>query len=513
MAFRVLLLISCLLGTLVLAGCGTDTAAQSSGAADTVVAATPVGAENTTTITTTAQTTETTTLDSDGAGFPAGAQIAGIPVGGFSVSEAESELQAQFAATQILPLTVNIDDEIMTINPGQIDFEVDSVGMLEAAQAQQERGETVDVALQTSYDAEAMRAELQAIAEEVERPASLELLIDEEDTLSRQFAYQPARTLLIDEAIDQIIETMGTPSAERIVTLELVDQTDPAMQRPTFEELEQQVRELADEWEGIAGIYLHDLETGETVSINADTVFSAASVMKVAILLHAYISLEAFDPETQDAINAMIINSDNLRANDVLAATMNGSGTEDAYVGVLAMNKTLSDLGFAHTYMNMPYEGYDFLVGMRGMEIERGPELEGPPPHTAADPILRTTPAEISRIFLMIDECSQGEGQLLARFPQQLSPERCQEMLDLLTQNADDTRLVAGVPEGVRVEHKSGWVQDMHADVGIVRSPEGDYLLAIYLWRGVEELPDIWANPYIVAISQLVYTAYDPVEL
>jgi hypothetical protein len=53
----------------------------------------------------------------------------------------------------------------------------------------------------------------------------------------------------------------------------------------------------------------------------------------------------------------------------------------------------------------------------------------------------------------------------------------------------------------------------MHADAAIVRSPGGDYLLTIYLWRGVDELPGLWANPYIVALSRLVYTAYDPVQI
>jgi beta-lactamase class A len=287
--------------------------------------------------------------------------------------------------------------------------------------------------------------------------------------------------------------------------------------------IEEQVNILSELWEsenwrnephqGVAGVYLYDLETGETLTRNADTVFSAASVMKVAILLHAYISLDEFTPEVQEAIEAMIVESDNLRANDVLAASMDGSGTDDAYVGVLTMNKMLSDLGFEHTYMNMPYEGYDYLVGTRGIDIRRGPAQEGLPPYTEADPILRTTPAEISRLFLMINECSEGEGMLLARFPQQLSAERCQEMLDLLARNADDTRMVAPIPDDVRVEHKSGWVQDMHADVGIVRSPGGDYLLAVYLWSDVVELPDVWANPYMVAFSRLIYTAYNPEEL
>jgi beta-lactamase class A len=295
--------------------------------------------------------------------------------------------------------------------------------------------------------------------------------------------------------------------------LEPVRPSADEIPRPGTDLLRQEIEALAAEWEGIVGLYLYDLESGETITLNADTVFSAASVIKVGILLHAYVTVPEFDPELQEAIKAMIIESDNLKANDVLAATVGGTGTDAAYDGVLALNDFLQELGFQHTYMNMPFEAYDYLVGIRGLSIAQGPPREGSPPYTKPDTILRTTPAEISRLFLMIEACSQGEGELLERYPEQLSAEECQEILDLLAQNADTARLVAGIPAGVRVEHKSGWTQFMHADVGFVRSPGGDYLLAVYLWRDVEELPDVWANPYIEALSRLVYTAYNPVEL
>jgi hypothetical protein len=375
------------------------------------------------------------------------------------------------------------------------------------------------VPLQLSYDEEALRDELSTLLDAAHVTPSVDVISEEMEynsstqVISRSFVYRPGQSLEMDKAVEQFDEHMSSPQASRTLVLEMVDTTDEALQRPSFAEIQEQVNQQASEWNGVVGFYLYDIESGETITHNANTVFSAASVMKVAILLHAYVSLPSFTPEEREAIETMIINSDNLRANDVLAATMHGSGTDDAYVGVLTMNKMLSDLGFQHTYMNMPYEGYDYLVGLRGLDIRRGPEQEGMPPFTAADPILRTTPAEISRIFLMIDECSKGTGVLLARYPQQLSPDRCQEMLDLLAQNADNERMVAPIPPGVRVEHKSGWVQDMHADVGIVRSPGGDYLMAVYLWRGVDELPGLWTNPHIVAFSRLIYTAYNPLEL
>ncbi len=524
-------LLSLLLCLPLLAACGTGEAVQSASTPDeppaiTVVGTAPATAEPATDgPSTAAPPAETaTTLPTATSAAPTAApaapeptlapdtRIGSVNVGGMTQSEAIAELDAQLAANRVLPLEIQIDGEVLTYRPTQIDLAFPVKELVQEAFDKQEQTRTVSVPLRVEFDRATIREELETRAEAINTSSSLEL-VSTTDTLTRTFTYRPGRTLDVDAAMEQIERHLGSTQATQTLEIEIVDETPPANRRPDFEAVRQAVGALAEEWDGVVGFYLYDLETGETVELNSGTVFSGASIMKVAILLHAYISLPEFTPEQKAGIEAMIIESDNLQANDVLAATVNGTGTDAAYAGVLAMSKMLSDLGLEHSYMNMPYEAHDYLVGLRGIDIKRGPPQEGPPPFTAADPILRTTPAEISQVFIWIDECSKGQGGvLLDRFPQQLSAERCQEMLDLLTQNADLERFAAVIPESVRVEHKSGWVQDMHADAAIVRSPGGDYLLTVYVWRGVEEVPGVWANPYLRAFSHLVYTAYNPVN-
>jgi beta-lactamase class A len=98
-------------------------------------------------------------------------------------------------------------------------------------------------------------------------------------------------------------------------------------------------------------------------------------------------------------------------------------------------------------------------------------------------------------------------------FTATLTMSRCQEMLDLLAENGDHERMRAGIPDGVRVEHKSGWIEDMQSDVGIVRSPGGDFILAIYLYRETDWLRDYIAQPALAGFARMVYTAYNPVRL
>jgi beta-lactamase class A len=231
------------------------------------------------------------------------------------------------------------------------------------------------------------------------------------------------------------------------------------------------------------------------------------------IMLNAYINLPDFTEKQQTALRNMIVESDNLAANALLAASIGGVGTEDAIVGAERMSKMLADLGFPETFQYVPFEAQDYIKLMK-LKVKAGPARGGKPPYTEAGRYLRTTPREMASLYAEVDRCARGEGMLLEKFGDTLTPERCLEMLDRLAENGDKRRMVAGIPEGVRVEHKSGWTEDMQADVGIVRSPGGDYVVAIYVYRpiaaGDAPVPDRIMMSTIAAFSRLVYTYFNP---
>ncbi len=443
--------------------------------------------------------------------FAPGSLVAGIDVGRLTEAAAAEKLEANLLSL-MLPVELQAGNTSVMLRPNDIAMQFPIAELLAEARQQQEQHLEVRVPLRVTVNESALRQYLTRFAQQTAAPPQIQVLKDTE-VLSRSFAYTPGQIVDVDDAMQQLKDYLVLPASTRHISFELHTDPNAVIPRPTFEQLQQQVEAMAADWNGIVGFYLQDLRSGQTITVNADSVFSGASVMKVAIMLYAYISMPAFDKDVQAAMRAMIVDSDNLKANEVLAAAVGGTGTDAAYTGVLSMTAMLRRLGFEHSYMNMPYEGHDYLVGLRGLTIEKGPPQEGPPPFTAADPILRTTPAEMARLFLAINDCSRDTGILLATFPDQLSAARCREMLDLLEHNNDRTRIVAGIPPEVRVEHKSGWVQDMHADVAIVRSPGGEFLLSVYLWRDVEELPDAWATPIIANFARLVYTAYNPVRL
>lgn len=328
----------------------------------------------------------------------------------------------------------------------------------------------------------------------------------------RQFKATQGGSIDLDAAETLIIDALDND----VTTLELPIITDDNRTYPTADELQLAINEMATNWPGVVGIYVYDIDNDQVVAkLNETSVFSGASVMKVAILLNAYANVASFDSEVKEWMRQMIVVSDNIAANRILAVSVGGLSTEDAYRGTQRMNAMFKALGLQFTYQNLPYEARDYLIGLLNYDIARGPKIEGPPPHTDADPMLRTTPAEMSTVFLEIYRCSQGKGALLELYPETLTAERCAEILDLMRKNGDFTRMMSGLPEGTISARKSGWIEDMQADVGIVTTPSGrNFLMAIYVYRPITaeigNLPDAIAAEAIGGFARLIYSAFEP---
>jgi beta-lactamase class A len=448
--------------------------------------------------------------------FPRGSRVAGVDIGGMERTAATTKL-TEAMGKLYRPLTLTATERISTtLEPTAIDLEVPIDAMLATAAQQAQQGSTVYVPMQADFDATRLRQMLTRLAYQTVVTPTTQVLSSTEH-ISRSFALTPGSHLDIDRAMNVVAKRLRRPDAERSLhlpwTTPLTITGDMARPVVPLAQVAQHVQEMANTWDGVVGFFLLDLESGEAITHNAQTVFSGASVLKAAILLYAYASQPEFDDEQRALLREMIIESDNLAANGILATSVGNiaTNTDAALEGTRAMTAMLQQLGFEHTYQNLPYEAYDYLVGQQGVSIPEGAADEGAPPYTQADTLVRTTPAEMGRLFHLIDQCSRGEGLLLEQFGATLSAQRCQEMLDLLAQNGDHSRIYSGLPAHIRVEHKSGWTENMNGDVGIVRSPGGDFVLAVYVYQDTDDIVQEQAAAMIGHIARLAYTAYNPV--
>jgi beta-lactamase class A len=437
-----------------------------------------------------------------------GVFAAGVAVGELPAEEAREALERSLAPL-LRPIEVSGAGESLLLRPEDIGLELGLDVMVDAALAAEPGAR---VPLEVRFDEGQIRRRLSSMAARADEPATLRVITDTEP-ISRSFALAGGSRIDLEAAVEQIGERLRSVNGSRRVTL--VPAPASAEARPTPQQLQEQLVAMAKEWKGVAGIYVYDLASGQEVaSLNEGTVFAAASTIKTAIMLNAYVALPKFTARQERALTKMIVESDNLEANLLLAASVGGGGTEEALKGAERMSEMLADLGLKHTYQWVPYEALDYLR-LNKLKYRCGPkDPVGPKPYTETGCALRTTAAEMARLYIWIEQCSRGEGPLLEAFAETLSTARCEAMIGRLEKNGDAKRLVAGLPRGTTAAHKSGWIENMQADAGIVRSPGGDYVVAIYLYRplgGGAPIPDRVMMASIAGFSRLIYTYYNPI--
>jgi beta-lactamase class A len=434
-------------------------------------------------------------------------QLGDIALGGLTPDAARAAIE-QYATALQQPFEVVVGERRVAIDPDDIALRIDRAALLAEVLA---APTATRIAATPDYDAEALGALLDSLAEDVRVPTS-SLLITASDVISASFVVTGGARLDVSSAQQTIAERLasGMPLGE--IELPLVPLT-PAEMHPEPAALQQALETLAARWGDVAGVYVYDLAgEREIAAVHARTVFNAASTIKTAIMLNAYLSLTSFDDEQDQAMKQMIEQSDNLAANDLMSWSINWPGTEGAIQGANLMSDRLAALGLEHTYLYTAYESADYVRQNR-ITLRAGPEQAGDPPYTANGRYLRTTPYEMAQLYRMLDECARGTGVLLEQHGDMLDAARCREMLERLALNEDDTRMVAGLPPGTVAQHKSGWIDDMHADAGIVRSPGGDYVVAIYLFRPAAPgtaVADRVMRETIAGFSRLVYSYFNP---
>lgn len=227
--------------------------------------------------------------------------------------------------------------------------------------------------------------------------------------------------------------------------------------------LQADVDRLAGRVGAISGVYAQHLITGCGAASNADAQFPAASTLKAAILVDAVRRGRAVD--LRATLDRMVIDSDDLAANSVLAALGGGSGPG----GAASVTDTLGDLGLSRSLVRRPY-----LIDAR----------EPLPIETTASPALFTnfvsTPYELARLMVAVHRGAQGRGGV-ARLGIGARAART-ELLARLLDVRDRTKIVAGLPSAVPVAHKTGYNEQVKADAGIVYLRSGPVAVSVMTW-------------------------------
>lgn len=246
--------------------------------------------------------------------------------------------------------------------------------------------------------------------------------------------------------------------------------------------LQADVDRLVGRFGPIAGVYVQHLVTGCGAAHNADARFPAASTLKVAILVDAV--RRGRGRLLAPLLDRMVIDSDDVAANRVLAALGGGSGE----AGAASVTDTLGALGLRRSLVRRPYI----------VEDARRPL----PITTVASPALLTnfisTPYELSRLLVGVHRGAVGRGGV-ARLGIGAPVARALILARLLDVR-DASKLVAGVPAAVPVAHKSGYTDQVKHDSGLLYLHSGPVVATVMTWSA-SGVADAAGNGLIAAVA------------
>lgn len=236
----------------------------------------------------------------------------------------------------------------------------------------------------------------------------------------------------------------------------------------TDKRLQQNISDAITGFNGDIGIYIKNLRTGKTVSINADTVFPTASIVKVPIMLG--ISHKLFTGELQ--YDSLFTYKDSLlyEGEDILGSFKAGEqialkkllmlmlttsdNTASLWLQSIAgtgtrINQLLDSLGFKNTRVNSRTPG---------REAFRTKYQWG-----------QTTPYEM--------------GTLLEKIYRHdfFSKEICDRMMRMLGRNFwDEDEAISQIPPYIEVFSKNGCVNQVRSEAMIVNAPHNPFIFSIF---------------------------------
>jgi len=280
---------------------------------------------------------------------------------------------------------------------------------------------------------------------------------------------------------------------------------------------------------GNLGVYFKDLATGEEVAYYADEIYPSASVFKVFVLAEMfrqvnegeYSLLDRFplkaedkslgsgvmllldnglNPTLKDYATLMMILSDNTAADFLFKLT----GRENIIANViepLGLKATKCDL----TCSELIATCFQVKLGERPKSSPNKPiYLRNTPAFTGALELNdETSPRDVSKVLELM-----YAGQWV-------NDKASKQALDIMKLCQTNGRIPKYLPKGTPVAHKTGTMDRVANDVGIVYTPKGDYILSLFYNGNTATEEEYTSNSrgffgesLLAHISEGIYNAY-----
>lgn len=458
--------------------------------------------------------------------LPSGLIVGGVNVSGLSGRDAVSRWESIYAEPLVLlyPDSLGRAPHPIRLHPDQVGWRISSEPMLADAMASSERGggfwrrfldfllgnELIvsrEISLQADYQSYALEAFLRDLSLRYDNPPGPPGYDLQTLTV---YAGEGGFALDLPAAMEAIDSSLRSADAR------IVDLPVQAMRNtlPTLRTLRELLIDYLDQagfiFDGtgtVASIFILDLISGEELNMLGDVAYSAASTIKLPIMLD-YFRARTGSPTQEEAwlLANSLLCSNNASSN--LLMEIIGGG--DIFAGIQSVNNTLQIVGAANSYISAP-----FYLGVEG-QVLGSIQAPATSPNqtylTQPDPFNQTTAEDMGTLFNLLYDCAQfGSGLVTAFLGGQINQRECRQMLELTSANDLERLLQGGIPLDARIAHKNGWIFDTVGDAGVVYSPKGrHYVISVFLWEETEfqDYEKLW--PLVEAISRAAWNFFNP---
>jgi len=295
----------------------------------------------------------------------------------------------------------------------------------------------------------------------------------------------PAELLKSGEPLDKV--SARFPSPEPV--LDGVPEGEREEVKKGTQKIQEIVTRYQKEHGGITGVYATDLKGGWGYGVRSDEQFYTASIVKIPVMVAVYRRIEQGklslnerfsikeedwaagagglrwqEPGTKQTVSdylwLMIVKSDNVATN---ALTRKVGGRE--YV-----NEVARSMGAEDTVLSQKVTDQRAAV----------PSLDN-----------RTTPRDMATVLESIYKSEAA------------SPESCRGMIRLMEENDIVNWAESGLPQGVKMANKGGWIDGVFNDVGIVEYKDRPYAIVILSKYGPKQ--GDYAKPMLKDTSKAVF--------
>jgi beta-lactamase class A len=250
----------------------------------------------------------------------------------------------------------------------------------------------------------------------------------------------------------------------------------------------------------VVGIAYRDLQTGDTLYINADTSFHAASTMKVPVMIELF---RAFDSGKLRPDQRIVLGNEFKSIVDGSPYSLDAGSDSDSLVYTkvgseitilelidrmitrssnLATNTVIELVGARNATATA------HALGARNMRVLRG--VEDSKAFQAG--LNNSTTARDLAVLLAALETNTAA-----------SPASSRSMREILLRQEFNGEIPAGLPAGTPVAHKTGFITGVLHDAAIVYPERRKPYILVVLTRGIPE--QAVAREMIVDVSRLVY--------